>query len=352
MTQPDAMIRLVRSGGDKAVPADVLVRTVEGMQRLIYLLAADADDRTLDKRFRPSEEIQSKFKLMCLVPEAGSYQLPVALTTEGMLFNLDSGSIFSKLDILFECIAQDNLEALKGAFADSAFKKRALKECSNFLPKAGEQWQIGFKNLRAKYHTEKLIGSEHHKQINKWLEQFTQAESVMTITGELIAIEFDVNKVTIKYPVNKQSIECFYDPEIENEMIESRRGFVQVTGTFTLGNDGNPVKLVNCTRIEPVDLSPIELNKVNYDGHSYRFREALTLPVQLDDETNQLYCVCENSFGLTAYASTRDQLVEEIGSQIHFLWQEYAQCDAEILTPEAKMLQRGLLKVLEPDNAA
>lgn len=353
--QPDAMIRLVNPVGDKsAVPADVLVRTVEGMQQLVYLLAADADDRTLDKRFRPSEAIQAKFKLMCLVPEVGSYALPVALTTEGMLFNLDSMSIFRKLDVLFECISKDNLDSLKDAFIDSAFKKRALVECRKLLPKAGETWQIGFQNLSGakEDRAERFIGSQHHRQIDKWLEMFTQAESVMTVTGELIAIEFDVNKVSIRYPVNKQIIDCFYDAEIEDEMIDSRRRFVQVTGTFTLDRDFNPIKLVNCTRIEPVDLSPLELSVVNYDGHTYRFKQAHELSIELDEETNQLFCVGKNNFGLIAYATTRDELVEEIAIQIHFLWQEYARCDSALLTPEARELQFGLLQIMSSDNAA
>jgi hypothetical protein len=166
----------------------------------------------------------------------------------------------------------------------------------------------------------------------------------MTVTGELIRIDFDKRTVVLRYPPTCTEIECVYVDELEERMIENRRGLMQATGQFTLDDEGNPTKLTNVTQLEPVDLSPISLKTVYWQEREFRFTRSLILQPELDEESSQLYVVEEPDLTLHAYAQTREQLLQEIGDQIAFIWDAYVKESEDKLAPDALRLRQRLLE--------
>ena len=73
-------------------------------------------------------------------------------------------------------------------------------------------------------------------------------DAIMTVTGELLRIDFSTRQVTLLYPPTRREIDCTYLPEIEDSIVETRKGFIQVTGRFVLDEEGNPNKLMDVTR--------------------------------------------------------------------------------------------------------
>ncbi len=175
----------------------------------------------------------------------------------------------------------------------------------------------------------------------------------MTITGELVRIDFDQNKVFIRYFPTGREIECSYVPEIEDTIIEGRREPIQVTGRFILDTDGNPTRLTDVTNIAPIDFSPMIFSQVNYEGRYLTIDPALVLNPLLDDEARQVYVALEPSLGIHVFAPTRDQLADELAEQLFFLWDNYAKERPEKLTADAQQLQQALLaRIQEIGNAA
>ena len=80
---PSNTLATVRLSGhaveEHAVPAGVLIRVLSGMQQLVYIVASDSGNRKLVQRFRVADDIERDYKLMCKVPEPGSYSLPLSL---------------------------------------------------------------------------------------------------------------------------------------------------------------------------------------------------------------------------------------------------------------------------------
>jgi hypothetical protein len=94
------------------------------------------------------------------------------------------------------------------------------------------------------------------------------------------------------------------------------------------------------------DLSTIELDWVDWNGKKLHFKNHLILTPKLDD-TKQLYTIDYPEFGLTTFAYTRQELIEEIKSDIAYLWEEYALASNDELTKDAKQLKNKLLEAIE-----
>ncbi len=199
---------------------------------------------------------------------------------------------------------------------------------------------------------EEYINKTDLNQNDDWLTQDTPEDAVMTVTGELIRIDFDKRIVVLRYPPTHQEIECIYLEELEDSMIENRRQKIQVTGQFTLDADGHPIKLTDVTRIEPVDLSPIMIREIPWHNKKLHLKMPLLLTPQMDDDTEQLYVVEKPEIGLHVFSYTREDLIHEINEQLAMLWEEYAVTTDELAT-DARTLQAKLLATLEEvENAA
>lgn len=343
-----AKIRLAREDGTHEVPADVLVRSLAGLQQLVYLIAAEQEQRRMDRRFRVSQEIQQRYTLRCQIAEPGSYVVPLTLGgTEIQLSALTSyETILEKVENLLDAIQANQLDRLFELFPDGKVRNRALLEVRRLLPKSGELWRLGFQRSQ---HSEVLLAAESAVPlIDRALNQNAPEETVMTVTGELIRIDFDNRTVVLRYPPTRKEIECVYVDELEETMIENRRGLIQATGQFTLDAEGNPIKLTDVTRLEPIDLSPITFKTVIWMERQFKFAHPLTLNPYLDEDTQQLLIVEEPEISLHAFAQTREQLVQEIAEQIAFMWDAYVNPSPRELAPDALRLRHTLVqKVIE-----
>lgn len=105
---------------------------------------------------------------------------------------------------------------------------------------------------------------------------------------------------------------------------------------------GQPVRIAAAVPGAPVDLSPLTVCSVTYNGRSLELDPPLTLVPTLDDESGQLYMAVDESLGVHVFAPTREQLADELAEQLLFLWDTYAQEDPRHLTESAQHLRDEL----------
>ncbi|MGP1385154.1 MAG: hypothetical protein ACTS2F_16440 [Thainema sp.] len=341
-----ATIRLTNDAdGIHEVPADMLARTLSGMQQLVYVLATAQEQKTFKNRFRISQEIQQRYSLSCQIPQPGSYAMPIALGSDYVDPSLFTNyfDLLGNVEGFLSAIQHGSLDRLLDLIPDSKLRNRALREVRKLLPKPGEGWQFGFQNSDS---TEVLLNPANAiATIDRELTQDSPEDTVMTVTGELIRIDFDHRTVVLRYPPTRTEIECVYVEEVEETMIENRRGLIQATGQFTLDPEGqHPIQLINVTQLQPVDLSPITLKVVYWGDREFRFNKPIILQPALDEESSQLYVVENSDLTLLAYAQTREQLLHEISEQIAFMWDAYVKAQDETLATDALALKHRLLE--------
>lgn len=329
------------------VPALILVRVLGGLQQIVYLLAATQEDVTINQRFRLSSDIQQRYTLRCQVPQAGSYAIPITLkpnTGSQLSFLTEHQKILDDVRQFLLSLSDSGLGNINKYFPDRSFRNLALREVRKFLPKADENWSLGFSVVGKK---EVFVTNKSISFIDEYLTQDTLEDEIMTITGELVKIDFEKRTISLKYLANHREIECIYLEELENSLIENRRQMIQITGKFTVDKNGNLSKLTDVSRIEPLDLSYIRLQEVSFDSKKLIFNTPLVLQPQLDEESKQLLMVEDSNIGLDVFAYTREELIHEINDQVMMMWEEYAQADPNLLASDARQLKEKLLNAIK-----
>lgn len=344
---PAGFSALLTIAGDEAdyheIRAESLATLLSGMQRVAYLLAAMECGQEIGSRLKPSRAMRSHFSLRCGIPEKGSYALPLGV---GVPAELDVGPpLLDRMQQIWAALASQDWPALRAALPD-AIAQRVLREFIGFLPKSeGLRFSLQTSTTPAAA----VLTWRVARFISDYLAPRVSEDAVMTITGELLRIDFAVRQVTILYPPTRREIVCTYLPDIEDSIIESRKEPIQVTGRFVLDEDGNPNKLMDVSRIEPVDFSPLVLTEL--EKLPVRMKAPLELVPVLDEESQQYLCVADRSLGLDAFALTREHLFDEVQEQLCMLWQEYGCATDEELDDEARLLKVQLHARMEESDA-
>jgi len=175
----------------------------------------------------------------------------------------------------------------------------------------------------------------------------TAVEEYMTaVTGRLISIDFEERKIIIIHPTTKRELACFYNEDIEDILFENRRQLVQIIGVVTLDDNEQPKKITDVVSIQEIDLSPIDFNDIDYRKKKLHFKNSFFLTPTLDN-SEQLYTINYPEFGLELFAYTRQEITNDVKSEIVYLWEEYAKTEDDTLTEDAKILKKKLLGAIE-----
>ncbi len=238
-----------------------------------------------------------------------------------------------------EAAAKANPQKLAALVPDRVRRLRVVEAFRSIIPKKGSGVGLDVRGAGG----ELVVSTERLGQGLKDIMAVSQAEpALQTVTGRLTRIDFDERKVTIVYPPTNRELECIYEEEIEDLLLENPRELIQVTGEVIIDEYNQPKRIVDVNDIREVDLSPFYLAEVQLTNYVLRLHEPLVLTPELD-ESKQLMCLVYPSLGVDVCAFTRDELDEALVMELDVLWRNYAKVEDGELTPAAIELKRGLL---------
>ncbi len=211
------------------------------------------------------------------------------------------------------------------------------------IPKPGSGWEL---ELGYNGHGTINLGVAVVHQVASLLKQTDSSSVTNIVTGKLVKIDFGARAITLLYPVTQRELVCYYDPSIEERLLQNRRELVQVIGTVVLDDQDNPKQITGVVEILDVDLSPFELSEFRYSGYRLKFHTPLEIIPTLD-ESQQVFCLEYSELGIDVYASTREELDFLLEAEIDVLWRNYALADDKELTPDAQELKDRLLGIIE-----
>lgn len=336
---------------DHTVPADVLLRALDHLQRLVHLLAAAGEGRTIQERFSPPEDFRERYRLRCGVARASSYALPLSLDPAATLFDASESAAPSPLawtmDVM-EAAARTDWPKLAAAVRDPRIFPRVLRELREMLPRPGDRWVVSFRlgGRRAS------LGAKEYRAIRDYAAPPAVADAMLTVTGELVKVDIDSRRIEIRYRPTDVEIPCDCEESALANVMEHWSEPIQVTGRFSLDAEGLPAKLTNVTRVEPVDLSPMTFDRIEWEGRRLRVDPPLTLVPTLDEDSGQYYTLIDAELGLDVFATTREEAADELVEQMLFQWDAYALETPGKLTPGARRLRDALLKRMREDELA
>lgn len=319
------------------ISSDILIKVVGGFQKIALIVRAVSEGQTYDKRFRPSTELKDRCQIDWGVPFKGSYGLPVSYEKS------ESTCDLQKIFDIFIAVSSQNLDFLKKLVTDSRLRDKLFEVFKDFLPRPWENWQIKY---AIPSQNPAFLDSTSYSVVKSWSieSRSTKQNEILTIKGDLLSIDFEANKIIVRYPPTHRPIECIYLPEIEDSILENRKGQIEVTGKFILDDEGHPTRLTEVSRVQPVDFSVMMLNKLQIGERELFFTPSLLLTPILDEETNQFYIVENKDLGITLIEQTREDLMVALSDQISFLWVTYGCDEVELntLTKDAQDLREKL----------
>jgi hypothetical protein len=334
---------------DHTVPAEVFLRTLEHLQRIVYLLAASEEKMPIRERVALTESFRKRYGLRFGVPKASSFAVPISLGLSPKLPGLDLGP--SPLDRTLNVLrsaAQGAWSDLAQAVPDPKYLPRIMNELQAMLPRPGDRWGVALR-----VGTESVaLDSKTYRSVRDYLSPDGFEDAVMTVTGDLVRVDIAGRRVVIRYRPTGREIPCFCEESALESVLENWSEPIQVTGRFTLDRTGHPTKLSRVTRVEPIDLSPMSFDRIEWHGRQLVFDPPLTLEPTMDEESGQLYILTDKELGIDVFAQTRENVIDELAEQLVFQWDSYAREVPERLTPGARRLREALLKRMREDEIA
>ena len=323
------------------VPAGVLVQILQNAQQAFELIGVHVEGRSINQRARVSPATSQRFQLVCRLPEAGSYALPVIVGEANDLFDPEQAQ---KAYVIFHQImarvSNRNASGLSEILPDERICRRVLEAAKGMAPRADAKWKLALHDATdTPFATFDL---QTIPFIQETLVPAEQREAARIVTGELKNIDFIEHKLTIIYPPTSKELECIYDEALEDLLYERRRDLIQVTGRVLLDDQGSPKKIIDVTDIRDLDLSPIEISAVHWGVRHLNVTPTLSLQPSLD-ESKQLLCIEYPPLGLSVFGVTREALLAELHEHLAMLWAEYALANDNELDDVALQLKQSLL---------
>ena len=338
-----------RETEDHTVPADVLLRTLDHLQRIVYLIAAAEEKRPIQDRVSLPQAFKQRNSLRCGVPKESSYAIPLSFPRAYPRFEAsDEPSALDRTFQILQSAASGAWKELEQAVTDRRYLSRVLVELEAMLPRPGDRW--GFSLTSGKRRVE--VDSRTYRAVRDYISPEIVEDTVMTITGDLVRVDLAARKVTIRYGPTGREIPCFCEESAMASILENWSEPIQVTGRFTLDRGGHPVRLTNVTRVSPVDLSLFTFDDVDWLGRRLMITPPLVLQPALDQESGQLYVLVDHGLGIHVFAQTREEVADELAEQLLFQWDAYAMEAADNLSSGARWLRNNLLaRMTEVDLA-
>jgi predicted RNase H-like HicB family nuclease len=340
------------SPAEHRVPAKVLADTLAHAQRVVHLLAISAAGREIRQRARVPAEMARQFVLECDVALPGSYVQPVRLRTGGDLFDDVFGvDVLHRFHAVGEALSDANWRAVRELVPDRAVRTRVLDEFVAMLPDPEAGWVVDLRNGTgriARFDSRRVRAMREYQRSSRSPSE--ALASPVTVTGELVRIDFAEHKLTIRHHPTQRRLECEYGPDVEDMLVENRRGLIRVTGLVELDEQDRPIRLTDVFDIHELDLSPMVIESIMGTRRYLRVRaEPLTFQVDLDED-GQYLAVSDPELDIHVFGQTRADVLSELLAQLEMMWLEYAEAEEIHLTAGAASLGRSLRQRLSVQN--
>ncbi len=323
-------------GSAHRVPAPVLIDSIHGIQRVVFLLAKLHRGEDIGRRTSFSRTLRQEFALQCRVPEPGSYAMPFeignpaapagALAVSRLFGNVTRALGAGDINLVQELVpGRHYLESLADTY------RKALPSRDS-----GASYCIQNHRGHRILESQKATGP-----LDRLCSHAGQRARVRqdTISGMLVGMNFEKRTIALTRPDGK-SITAAYDENSEHSLIEHRRGWVRLTGEVRYDPDGHPLSVAHARDLVAFDDDIVELDRLNLYNVPYRAEPPLRFKVTYNPQ-DQLFDL-NGEFGISVSACSRSDLHQELHEAVSMLWIEYGQESPDRLSPKAQRLRHLL----------
>lgn len=341
------------SEDSKSIPLMLLSNVLKGVQQTFYYIGlSEARYEVKSKIRRIPSEIRRACELRKRLVQSGSFEMiaEVVKSDGQLMIQGDIGLNTRDSFLRFIRLVSDGsgVESLKDIIADGILRRAILRSIQSYCPKLGDYWSVEFgpslKQVTA------TLNPDVSDNIQKILIEPEVEHRV--IAGELIRVHLDENKLSLYYKPTSKVLDCFYDPELENFIIDNLRGLIQVRGKVQLNDRDEPDRIMESYAITEINLEPLKLFQASARGITIKFSHSLEFEF-IFNESEQEACLRNEELNIYAVGLTREEAILEIEEDIIWLWEEYVDTPNSQLTEdvcEFKLKLEQIFKEVSIDN--
>ena len=326
------------------VPLRLLSAVFSGVQETVFHIAMAESGREMRTRARVPDGIRMQYQLARVAEHNSAYTVEVALPPleQAVLpfCQSDRSAVLDKYDSLLGALSRHEDDTISKLLPDTAWRRRILRSVERYCPQKGDQWYVSIGRERNGAST--MLSPATGDYIDSIL--FEPGFEDMTLNGDLVRVHLDENKLGIYYQPTKRVLDCFYNPELEDLVVENLKRIVHVTGKVQLDANACPDKIVDVTDIRPLDLRPLVLKSVESPDGTLVFKQARSIEPSYEDE-QVVFEVPD--LHIIASGNTRENAVEQLFSDLVWLWKEYVLSPHEELSQDAADLASCLRSMVE-----
>ncbi|PRZ45310.1 hypothetical protein [Tritonibacter scottomollicae] len=325
------------------LPAQVMVRALDNIQQIVYLLAKQERGDVMKQRARVSREVEKTFALICQIPESGGYALPQEIGDPSEdFFNEDEiKSVANKFTLLTEAIEAGNVTDVSQVVPDHVYRSAILKRYKAAQPpkRSGlilsiedykQRCLLGGKDALDKIENIEAAGKVHEL-----------GETPGYLIGTLVKMDFVQRSLSLKL-LSGRTVQAFYQDDFEPTLLENARGQIQIHGNIQYDEKSDPTLVSDVDDVTELDLSTITVKNFEHNDGYLSVYPPLSFEIELDEESG--FLSTSGDFGILVCAETRSALEDEIDEALKMLWIEYAQEKDKALSPKAIELAKELRK--------
>ena len=334
-----------RATEGNVVSVAVLTQSLQSLQRVVHLLGMRHEGREIRQRARPSTEVEKRYAVLCQLPKGGSYVAPVMVgdTSRGRFGPDAVEAVLGDLHGLLSAITDQDGRRTREVLPDPNYRAAVLEALRKMTPPKRAGIEVA---LQSSSGEDLFVPHRSANFLDQLIERHSGDVTVTAVTGRLIGIDFDRRRLRLHYPPTRRELQCFYQPEIEDMLLENTRDLIQVVGQVVIDANGEPERINDVEKIIEVDLSVIDVDGFEAGDKRVVAKQPVTFQPLLDD-TSQYYTLQEAPFGIQLLAMFREQLETDLYDELDFLWRQYVEENDEELSEDAQQLKRQLLDAFQ-----
>lgn len=336
---------------DGRVPLMLLADKLRFLQKSLYNIGLAL--RKGGKRGKWENAVQRSCQLQFVEAIQGSLEVVTELPPSEALplkeFDLGLNAINTFGRVLQAVHVKQHSEIVD-LFPDIGARARTAKSIIPILPEEGEDYQVQMRlGKNGDWWTLEASNRQFLNEVSVEEPERIDEESIQTVVGRLFLIEVDPGTEQIGVIVNNRQIECHY-PEALAETIRQLvpSSLVEVTGLVTLDSGGNLQRISEIVDVKEIEVRPIMMRRVIADNRRYNLRSPISVQVEF---RRGLWIHEFEPLGILAYATTRQESLNDFRRDFAFLWKELAQADDSELTSDAIEVKELFHELVVSDEA-
>ena len=320
------------AAGGHALPAAVLVNSIQQLQRVVYLLAKEHRGEPAGKRL--STDFKERFGLVCKLPVTGGYDLPVTIgspTAPGE----DILAVAKRFRMVSHSLAHD-VDAFEHLVSDAECRQHLVRAYKAIRPAPHLGLELAIEDGEGK---PILRHSDLQVVWNRPELETLGSTERGRVAGTLVQIGFAKKSISLVHRGGRM-LKATYAPESEAALLSHPRQLIQVRGNVCYDEAGEPVSITDIDEVAEVDESSMTVEEVAYGDVRYSAKEPLRFNVAFH-RADSLYDL-EGPFGIMLSAESREDLADALKAELQLLLTDYAEGDPAQMSTRARELREQL----------